>query len=762
MPHLFHRSKHTDEEDSKIPERANYYKTASGAENFKKPQPTYQRAPVNRTAIESNNKVRTRHLHHFRHRNKQGHEGSGYVNIPTEHVGAGFTDQVARLCLEDIDAEGPPVDDAKDKKGKERRAKFSPPLYVKCGPLLRYTGLRRDDAPSGSSSGGRETWRGSVMILCEDERSTYNPAPYLRLCYADGTHKVRSGEGKYREVEAMLLHAEHGVTFWRFNIEVEMCDVEAKIAYRINGGNPIHFWVPAVGQTMNIMFHSCNGFSLSVNPDDFSGPDPLWNDVLEKHKKKPFHVMIGGGDQIYNDAVSKQTTHFRDWLSIKTPFHKSGHDFTAEMAAELESFYLDRYSFWFAQGKFGVANCQIPMVNIWDDHDIIDGFGSYPNHFNRCPVFTGLGAIAMKYYMLFQHQSTVQEQEEHEPSWLLGEQGPYITERNRSIFMFLGRSVALLGLDCRTERMRDMVVSAGTYTKVFNRLNKEMVPGETKHLIVLLGVPIAYPRLVWLENILTSRIMDPIKALGRMGILGGFINNFDGGVELLDDLDDHWTAKNHKQERNWFIKELQNFSERHSVRVTILGGDVHLAGIGQFMSNPKLKISKVNDHRYMPNIISSAIVNTPPPNAMADILNKRNKIHHLDLDTDEDMYPIFETDVDDTPRNNKRLLPRRNYCIITPHDPGADNAELELKPLKDSKFSKIRKATFGKSKTDPPEQEFDAHYDGVGSSKIEVDKEELMRDGLQVTLQMEIDQKNPKGATKPYRFAVPALTVVRE
>jgi hypothetical protein len=180
------------------------------------------------------------------------------------------------------------------------------------------------------------------------------------------------------------------------------------------------------------------------------------------------------------------------------------------------------------------------------------------------------------------------------------------------------------------------------------------------------------------------------------------------------------------------------------------------------MSNPKLKISKVNDHRYMPNIISSAIVNTPPPNAMADILNKRNKIHHLDLDTDEDMYPIFETDVDDTPRNNKRLLPRRNYCIITPHDPSADSAELELKPLKDSKFSKIRKATFGKSKIDPPEQEFDAHYDGVGSSKIEVDKEELMRDGLQVTLQMEIDQKNPKGATKPYRFAVPALTVVRE
>ena len=59
-------------------------------------------------------------------------------------------------------------------------------------------------------------------------------------------------------------------------------------------------------------------------------------------------------------------------------------------------------------------------------------------------------------------------------------------------------------------------------------------------------------------------------------------------------------------------------------------GDVHLAAIGQFFSNPKLKISKDKDHRYMANIISSAIVNTPPPEVMGDILNKRNKTHHFD------------------------------------------------------------------------------------------------------------------------------------
>lgn len=176
---------------------------------------------------------------------------------------------------------------------------------------------------------------------------------------------------------------------------------------------------------------------------------------------------------------------------------------------------------WFSQGLFGVANAQIPMVNIWDDHDIIDGFGSYPHHFNRCAVFTGLGAVAFKYYLLFQHQSIVDENEEHEPSWLLGATpGPYITELSRSCFMSLGRKVAFLGLDCRTERMvrvifnllsyvmvnealvqRDLVLSKKSYDRVFDRLQKEVVRGETRHLIVLLGVPIAYPRLVWLENL---------------------------------------------------------------------------------------------------------------------------------------------------------------------------------------------------------------------------------------------------------------------
>lgn len=335
---------------------------------------------------------------------------------------------------------------------------FRPPLFLKCGPLLRYTGMRREKTSQTNRTGHveKEIWRGTVMIVTQDEHSSYEEIPTLRLFaqsmellpplsaehqhdlppeYLDpiaGQMKIsrtgqplfvrpvtaledsvdlsrvenesglfertkssdhesqqnhgpdntrerpriraRDGEkaGKYREVKAVRLHRERGVTFWRFHLEIELGVKQARVAYRINRGPAIGFWVPGRGQSMNIMFHSCNGFSLSVNSNEFTGPDPLWRDVLNKHQSRPFHVMLGGGDQIYNGAAMRDTTYFKEWLQTKNPEHKHKADFTEEMQDELETFYLDRYSMWFSQGLFGMANSQIPMVNIWDDHDIID------------------------------------------------------------------------------------------------------------------------------------------------------------------------------------------------------------------------------------------------------------------------------------------------------------------------------------------------------------------------------------------------------
>ena len=74
----------------------------------------------------------------------------------------------------------------------------------------------------------------------------------------------------------------------------------------------------------------------------------------------------------------------------------------------------------------------------------------------------------------------------------------------------------------------------------------------------------------------------------------------------------------------------------------------------------------------MPNIVSSAITNAPPPNAVANMLNKRNKIHHLDANTDEDLMRLFWENPDGKVNTvNQTTLPARNYCLIVESDGSA-------------------------------------------------------------------------------------------
>ncbi|PHH73149.1 hypothetical protein CDD80_4013 [Ophiocordyceps camponoti-rufipedis] len=634
-------------------------------------------------------------------------------------------------------------------------SRFRPPLYLHCGPLLRYCGLRREGFLMRPQNGGdvtqREIWRGSVMIVTKDSESSYEIAPMLRLFVqnvellppppqqvdgelpaeyvdpiaghpklgrrgetlyvrpvehiaegkdlsrnesggglfeatrsppdvppADGSpeppgslaRRIRAADAdgeklqKYKDVRGFRLHAERGRTFWRFNIEIELRERQQRIAYRINRGPCGAFWVPARGQTMNIMFYSCNGFSAGARPDELSGPDPLWRDVLNTHQTQPFHVMLGGGNQIYNDCIADESDLLANWLftrgnDLDRDYSDDEDDddaFTADMRDELETLYLDRCCTCFSQGLYGLAASQIPMVNMYDDHDVLDVYGSYPHQLLSRPVLRGLGAVAFKYYMLFQHQSLPTETESSEPSWILGHHpGPYINELSRSIFVSLGAKVVLLAVDCRTERTESTVVREMTWEKMMNRLYAEIRRGQMDHLLVVSALPIAFPRF-------TSRLVSPVKALGRAAVFGSSPGKMLKG--------DQWTAKAHRRERSIVMEDLQDLAIDKSMRVTILSGNANMAAIGHFYSNPKLNLAKHRDPRYMPNIISSAVANVPPSDKTADVMDKRVKVHHFDKQTDEGMIPLFRHGVDGRPRSNARFLPMRNWCSIRPWEPG--------------------------------------------------------------------------------------------
>lgn len=414
---------------------------------------------------------------------------------------------------------------------------------VVCGPLLNYRRMEGN------------AWYGSVLVVTRGGGKTQPFQPSLRLgrvesangqsgLVADhtpvdaveavrenGSHPVRSNHGA--DVAGICLYSDPRATFWSFPITCDVATTETKWAYSISDvrynsatkPRTNYFFVPAIDESMRIMFCSCNGFSVGTDEEAWSGP-ALWNDVMRCHAKAPFHVMLGGGDQIYNDGI-RVAGPLREWTEISNPKKRREYPFPEKLRKDCDDYYLNNYLRWYSTEPFASANGQIPQLNIWDDHDIIDGFGSYVDEFMRCDVFRGIGGLAHKYYMLFQHHlapppstyttdaqpiepggsidqvqlsnTYVKLRNTPDPCYIVGEKpGPYVAEHSMNMFTKLGARIAFMGIDARTERTRHQVNYPETYDLIFSRVQSELrAAAHTghpfRHLILLLGIPIAYP-----------------------------------------------------------------------------------------------------------------------------------------------------------------------------------------------------------------------------------------------------------------------------
>jgi len=98
------------------------------------------------------------------------------------------------------------------------------------------------------------------------------------------------------------------------------------------------------------------------------GANPLWNDALDKHTEQPYHVMIGGGDQLYCDSLLKEPEMI-EWLGITSVQEREKIQCKPHWTQAIERYYFNRYCTWFSQGTYGQALAAIPSINMWDDHE---------------------------------------------------------------------------------------------------------------------------------------------------------------------------------------------------------------------------------------------------------------------------------------------------------------------------------------------------------------------------------------------------------
>ncbi|KAI5280130.1 hypothetical protein KEM54_003871, partial [Ascosphaera aggregata] len=214
-------------------------------------------------------------------------------------------------------------------------------LDVLCGPLLNYKGMLDDNTE-------KPIWKGSVLIVTRPGQ--IKPALHLR-CLGPANDGALSSCREPIIVDSVKLYVDEYKEFWRFPILAATQPFETCWEYTIprfegvdEDGNPKRwrFFIPASHKSMRMMFYSCNGFSIGTDMDIWKGPN-LWKEVMRIHEKRPFHCMIGGGDQIYNDSI-RIDGPLRAWTDIPSPHKRRGHDFSESMRAECDKYYFNNYA----------------------------------------------------------------------------------------------------------------------------------------------------------------------------------------------------------------------------------------------------------------------------------------------------------------------------------------------------------------------------------------------------------------------------------
>ncbi|KAF9135591.1 hypothetical protein BGW39_001917 [Mortierella sp. 14UC] len=536
------------------------------------------------------------------------------------------------------------VEDAAIEAAKQEYANIKPSSQFKAGPVLRYQDINVE----------QRRWVGSALIVT-DRRDP------PRLAVRDPT------KGQVGYSRARLLDSWEGNHFYRYDIQLTLLNHREKnITYwfetehgrRVENPQTWNFFVPALDEAHNWAFYSCNGFTSDVEDPEtnFHGANPLWDDLLTAHDAKPFHTMIGGGDQIYNDDVLA-TPEMVEWLA-KDEEERATTEFDGQKRYAVEKYYFDHYVQHFTSGSYSQALSLIPSVNSWDDHDILDGYGSYPPKYQLCDVMQGIGAAASRFYLLFQQHAN---RDTTRKAGLLTSS----TGKGWNCITHFGKRTLVVLPDTRSERTKEVILSDETYKLLDEQIRSNILP-STRHLVVVLGTPLVYPALTLFEDSLEA-MGDTLSRQGIVGKIFGKCKAFENvlgqfGPELLDDLVDSWACNVHTEEKRKFVELLQAISSQYGVRTTFVGGDVHVGGAGRLFGTNNT--DRLRDPFHMTQIVSSAIVNGPPPGAVISALHKSAKTYPLNEHTSEEMTEIFHQDVNGQELENKMLLNRRNWCEV--------------------------------------------------------------------------------------------------
>jgi hypothetical protein len=469
----------------------------------------------------------------------------------------------------------------------------------------------------------------------------------LTALVVNGTDPGKLTAGN-RSTKPEVLWEVDGRAAYRYTFSFPMAKAEKKASYAVMG-EEYEVVVPAVGQAPTMAYASCNGFSSLKLMKGVKDNNALWKRMARKHGLSvphdpkveeneppkdpitPYHLLLMGGDQVYADAMWETVPIMQEW-SERPWAAGNAAPVPAGLPQELDRFYFNLYRTRWSQPEVARMLARVPTVMMWDDHDLIDGWGSYPKERQTSPVYGAMWKSASKAFAVFQQQ--LKDTDPGRPGGIgKGRPGPAFPVVDGAFsFGYVVGDVAILAMDMRSQRTAEtQVIGAPHWNELYAWIENDLKDKKITHLLVLASIPVVYPGFDSLETLL------------------GFL---PGHQDLEDDLRDHWDSKPHKQERLRFIQRLLKVAEE-DVRPTLLSGDVHVAALGTIERERAAPDTAINQ------LISSGIVH-PGPGAVVLFA-----LRHL-FDSEDEIERGVIARMTKFPGNTAKFVGGRNYLSLEP------------------------------------------------------------------------------------------------
>lgn len=393
---------------------------------------------------------------------------------------------------------------------------------IKLGPILGYHG---------------DMARSVVAVLDNDPQGL---TPFLVWHHNAIAQPQVTGE--------MLGHFEVGKSsVWKFSFDLTglmsgTVDYEVRLGSNalsgawIGAGYQFRFTHEQSLAAMNILFGSCVDIEKGASEREQLRSKGYGAFIahLPQRVGAPIHLMLLGGDQVYTDKFLPDKA-WQDRPGIQE-----------EIAQGLRACYLNG---WTKRAEFARLLAEVPSAMMWDDHDIVDGYGSqqHKKYLKQEMDQGGLTRLlfpeAARLFDMLQLRQPPRRAVQQNVSW--------VYSQDNTIFA---------ALDARTERdiAQKRIVSSESLAHWHQAIEAKIAAiGEGRaNLVLIVPIPLLHLRY---DAIMQSLVRE-IPLYG-------------------DDIADNWSSSLTLGEEHKMIELVAQLRSRVA-RLVILSGDSHMASAG--------------------------------------------------------------------------------------------------------------------------------------------------------------------------------------